>query len=73
MWLRRNISEQSVGVSVIAPMVDTAKMIVTIQPSCSNMIPAMPCTIVNGKNTAIVVSVDAITEMATSLVANIAA
>ena len=57
----------------MAPMVDTDRMIVTIHPNCLNMIPAIPLIMVNGRNTAIVVSVEAITEIATSLVANIAA
>ena len=48
-------------------------MILTIQPNCLNRIPAMPVTIVNGRNTANMVRVEAITEIATSFVACTAA
>ena len=40
-----------------------------IQPNWRNNTPDIPLTIVSGKNTAIMVSVEAITEMATSFVA----
>ena len=43
-------------------------MIHIIQPSCLNSTPAIPVTIVNGKNTASIVSVDATTDTATSFV-----
>ncbi len=43
-------------------------MMVTIQPSWRKSTPVMPVTIVRGKNTAISVSVDAMTDTATSLV-----
>ena len=56
------------GVSIKAQMSDSTIMMVTIQPSCLNSTPVIPLTMVNGKNTAISVSVDAITERATSLV-----
>ena len=48
-------------------------MIHIIQPSCLNSTPVIPVTIVKGKNTAIMVSVDAITEIATSCVPCLAA
>ena len=54
-------------------MVDTVSVIVTIQPIELNNTPAIPCTIVNGRNTAMVVKVPPITEIPTSLVAKIAA
>ena len=43
-------------------------MMQTIHPSWRKSTPVMPVTSVSGKNTAISVSVEAITEMATSLV-----
>ena len=43
-------------------------MMQTIQPSWRKRTPVMPVTSVSGKNTAMRVRVDAITEMATSLV-----
>ena len=54
-------------------MVDTIIMILTIHPNCLKRIPAIPVTMVNGRNTANMVSVEAITEIATSLVACTAA
>ena len=48
-------------------------MILTIQPNWRNNTPAIPLIMVKGKNTANIVRVDAITEIATSLVANTAA
>src|SRR5574344_701361 len=48
-------------------------MIHIIQPNCLKSTPDIPLTIVNGKNTAIMVHVEAITEMGTSFVAWIAA
>ena len=59
---------QSIGVSERAQTVEMTIMIVTIQPSWRNSTPVMPVTMVRGKNTAISVSVEAITETATSLV-----
>ena len=44
-----------------------------IQPNCLKSTPVIPVTIVRGKNTAIIVSVEATTEMATSFVPCIAA
>ena len=70
---RRNNCEQSIGVNVKAPTVETIMMILTIHPNCLNKIPAIPVTIVNGKNTANIVRVEAITEIATSFVACTAA
>ena len=67
------IIEHNTGVKVIAAMVETVSVMVTIQPIELNKIPAIPCTIVKGRNTAIVVSVPPITEIPTSLVAKIAA
>ena len=49
-------------------MVEMIIMIVTIQPSWRKSTPDMPVTRVRGKNTAISVSVEAITDTATSLV-----
>ena len=54
-------------------MVDTVIITHIIQPNCSKSTPAIPVTIVKGKNTAIMVNVEAITEIATSLVPWIAA
>jgi hypothetical protein len=48
-------------------------MILTIHPNWRNNTPDIPLIIVSGRNTANMVSVDAITEIATSLVANTAA
>ena len=56
------------GVSDSALVVDIIIMMVTIQPSCRKSTPVMPVTRVSGKNTAIRVSVEAITDTATSLV-----
>ena len=44
-------------------------MMLTIQPNCLKRIPAIPLTIVKGRNTANMVRVEATTEIATSLVA----
>ena len=70
--LRRK-REQSIGTSVRAAVVETIMMMLTIQPSCLNMIPAMPLTIVSGRNTQSIVRVEAMTEMPTSEVARTAA
>ena len=56
------------GVSASAQMSDSTIMMVTIQPNCLNSTPVIPLTSVSGKNTAISVNVDAITDRATSLV-----
>ena len=66
--LRLSSSEQSIGVSDRAQTVDIIIMIVTIHPSWRKSTPVMPVTSVRGKNTAISVRVDAITDTATSLV-----
>ena len=68
-----NSLEQSIGVSVIATVVDVHTVMVTIHPSSWNIIPARPESIVRGTNTAQVTSVVAITETQTSFVAYIAA
>ncbi len=47
---------------------ERAMMIVTIHPSCLNITPAKPPTMVIGRNTAMMVSVEAITERETSSV-----
>ena len=57
-----------VGTRVRAAVVDTIMMMETIQPSCLNMIPAIPVIMVSGRNTHSMVSVDAITEIPTSAV-----
>ena len=49
-------------------MVEIIIMIQTIQPNCLNSTPVIPVTRVSGKNTAISVRVEAITDIATSLV-----
>ena len=54
--------------SVNAATVDTTMIVHIIQPNCLNNTPVIPVIIVNGKNTAIIVSVEATTEMATSFV-----
>ena len=58
--------EQSMGTRVRAAVVDTIIMMLTIHPSCLNIIPAMPLIIVSGRNTHSMVRVDAITEIPTS-------
>lgn len=65
---KRSSCEQSIGVSVKAETVDTNIMAHIIQPNCLNSTPDIPVTIVSGKNTAIIVSVEATTEIATSFV-----
>ena len=65
---RRSHWLQSIGVSERAQVVEMIIMIVTIHPSWRKSTPVIPVTRVSGKNTAIRVSVEAITEMATSLV-----
>ena len=68
-WVvRRSSWEQSMGVSVSAQVVEIIIMMVTIQPNWRKRTPVMPVTRVSGKNTASSVSVDAMTDMATSLV-----
>ncbi len=51
-----------------AQIVEITIIMVTIHPNWRKSTPLMPVTKVNGKNTAISVSVDATTDMATSLV-----
>ena len=58
--------EHSMGTSVRAAVVDTIMMMDTIQPSCRNIMPAMPEIIVSGRNTQSIVRVEAMTEMPTS-------
>ena len=53
----------------MAAAVETQTTMVTIQPSSRNRIPAMPGTIVSGRNTATTTSVVAMTDSHTSLVA----
>ena len=66
--------EHNIGVRVRDATSDTVITIATIQPSCPNMIPAIPdVIIVKGRNTARIVRVDAMTARATSLVASTAA
>ena len=60
---------ESIGVSVIAAVVEVHTTMVTIQPSSLNITPAMPGIMVRGMNTATTTSVVAITESHTSLVA----
>ena len=61
------------GVSVRAHIMEMVIIIVTIQPSCANITPAIPLTIVNGRNTAIMVSVEATIDSPTSFVPLMAA
>ena len=58
--------EQSIGTKVSAAVVDTIIMMLTIHPSWLNMIPAIPWTIVRGRNTQSIVRVEAMTEIPTS-------
>ena len=64
-----SIYAESIGVSVIAAVVEVHTTIVTIQPSSLKRIPAIPGIMVSGINTATTTSVVAITESHTSLVA----
>ncbi len=57
-----------IGVSVRDIINERDIMIVTIHPNCLNITPAKPPTMVIGKNTAIIVRVEAITESDTSSV-----
>ena len=66
--LVRSHCEHSIGVRESAQVVEIIIMIVTIHPSWRNITPVIPVTNVSGKNTAIRVSVEAITETATSFV-----
>ena len=67
------ICDASIGVSVSAARIDRIIMMLTIQPNCLNSTPAIPVTMVRGRNTARIVSVEAITERPTSFVPCIAA
>ena len=60
--------EQSIGTRVSAAVVDTIIMMLTIHPSWLNIIPAIPGTMVRGRNTQSIVNVDAMMEIPTSLV-----
>ena len=73
LGLKRRNCEQSIGMRVSAPIVDTIMMILVIHPNCLNMRPAIPLIIVNGRNPASMVNVEAITEIPTSWVACTAA
>ena len=64
-----NNLEHNIGVNVIAITVDVQHTTVTIHPSDSNMIPAIPSIIVNGTNTAASTKVVAMTLIHTSFVA----
>ena len=64
-----SILEQSIGTRVRAAVVEMIMMIDTIQPSCLNMIPAIPETMVRGRKTQSIVRVEAMTEIPTSEVA----
>ena len=68
-----NMREHIIGTKVKAPVVDTTIMIETIQPNCLNITPVVPLIIVKGRNTANMVSVEAITDSCTSWVACTAA
>ena len=66
LGLLLSILEQSIGTRVSAAVVEMIMMMLTIQPSCLNMIPAIPETMVRGRNTQSIVNVEAITEIPTS-------
>ena len=58
--------EHIIGTRVRAAVVETIIMMLTIQPNCLNIVPAIPVIIVRGRNTQSIVRVEAITEIATS-------
>src|SRR5450432_1729565 len=62
------LSEASIGISVIATISEINIAKVTVSAWSRNNCPATPCTNTSGKNTATVVSVDAITAIDTSRV-----
>src|SRR5574344_751233 len=64
-----SILDESIGVSVMAVVVETHTTMVTIQPRSLNIMPAIPGSMVSGTNTATSTNVVAITEVHTSLVA----
>ena len=64
---------ESMGIRVMAVTVETQTTIVTIHPNSLNMIPAIPGSMVSGTNTATMTRVVAITDVHTSLVAQMAA
>ena len=64
---------ESIGMRVMAAVVDTHTTMVTIQPSSFMNIPIMPGNMVRGTNTATRTRVVAMTEVQTSLVAQMAA
>ena len=68
-FCKRRSCAHIIGVNDKAEMVETVMITHIIQPNWRNNTPDIPLTIVSGKNTAIMVSVEAITEMATSFVA----
>ena len=67
------ILEHIIGTKVKAPQVETIMMMETIQPNWRNITPVTPLIMVNGRNTANMVKVEAITESCTSWVACTAA
>ena len=68
----RPLSALSIGIRVIATSRDTAMAMATVSAWSRNSWPAMPCTNTSGRNTAMVVRVDATTAMLTSRVPTIA-
>ena len=62
------ILEANMGTSVNETITDVAIVIVTTQPSGLKRMPVIPPSMVNGRNTATIVSVDAITAKLTSFV-----
>ena len=71
--LRFRSCEVSIGVSESAAAVETIITILILHPSWRNISPASPGIIVSGRKTASIVSVEATTEIPTSLVACTAA
>ena len=69
----RPFSADSIGISVIATTSEIAMAIATVSAWSRNNWPAMPSTNTSGRNTAIVVSVEATTAMLTSRVPAMAA
>ncbi len=69
----RPFSALSIGINVIATTSEMPIAIATVSAWSRNSCPAMPCTNTSGRNTAIVVIVDATTAMLTSRVPVIAA
>ena len=69
----RPFSELSIGIRVIATTSEIAIAIATVSAWSRNSWPAMPCTNTSGRNTAMVVNVEATTAMLTSRVPAMAA